>query len=90
MEQEQFYLTNKHALLSGGGSMLQDNYYTVLNSTSSLVETTYNNENLIALPSVQLGSSTSVSIQNFNFLGRIMLHLSLDPLVANQTLGRGW
>jgi len=87
---ETAYLTNKHALLSGGGSMLQDNYYSVLNSTSSLVETTYNYENLIALPSVQFGSSTSFQIQNFNFIGRLMLHVRLPQLLANMYLARGW
>lgn len=87
---EEAYLTNKHALLSGGGSMLQDNYYSVLNSTSSLVETTYNYETLISLPSVQFGSSTSFQVQNMNFIGRMMLHLRLPALAANQFLARGW
>lgn len=90
MEQEQLYLTNKHALLSGGGSLLQDNYYSVLNSTSSLCETTYNYENLISLPSVNFGSSTSVQIQNYNFVGRTILHLRIPRLVASQYINRGW
>ena len=90
MSQDKF-LSNKRALLASPGTMYNDLYYSVINASTSLVETTYmNSKNYQSLPSVQFNSSSSINLQNENFIDRVYLHLVLPAVVANQTLCRGW
>ena len=85
------YLTNKRAQLDGPGVLHNDLYYSVMNSTTSLIETTYmSSKNFQSLPSLQFNSSSTINIQNENFIGDVYVHLELPAIVADQTLCRGW
>lgn len=85
------FLSNKKALLSSPGTVYNDLYYSITNSTTSLVETTYETcVNVRSLTSTQFGSSSSVNLQNENFVNEVYLFAELPNLVANQTLSRGW
>ena len=83
-------LTTKHALLSGGGSLYSDMYYSSLNSTGSLCEMTFNNSQILTLPSLSFGSSVRLQVPNLDFVGNMWLHVRLPNLVQNQTVCRGW
>ena len=83
-------LSTKHAILSSGGSRYNDNYYNYLNSSTSMLETTYGWQNIISLPSLQFGSSSQINVPIDQFVGNVVLHLRLPNLVTNQSLTKGW
>ncbi len=90
MQTEKF-LSNKRAILASPGTMYNDLYYSVLNSTTSMVECTYmSSKNFQSLPSLQFNSSSTINVQNENFVGDVYLHLELPQVVENQTICRGW
>lgn len=63
------YLSNKHVILSSGGTKLNDLYYHYMNSSSSLVECTYSmGKYTQSLSSLSFGSSSNVTIPNQSFL----------------------
>lgn len=83
-------LSNKHAILSTLGTKYNDLYYSAANSSVSLVETTFNWQNKISLPSLAFGSSSQINIPTDQFIQEIILHLRLPATVANQGLCEAW
>jgi hypothetical protein len=85
------YLSNKHVILSSPGVSYVDNYYSHMNSSTSLVECTYSmGKYNQSLSSLSFGSTSNVSIPNESFLGEVYLNLVLPPLSQNVSLPRGW
>lgn len=83
-------LSTKNAILSSGGTKYNDLYYSMANSSVSLLECTFGYQNIITLPSLQFGSSSQINIPIDQFIGEIILHLRLPNLQANETLCRAW
>lgn len=83
-------LSTKHAILSSSGTRYNDLFYSVANSSVSLLECTFGWQNIISLPSLQFGSSSQINIPIDQFIGDIVLHLRLPNTQANETLARGW
>jgi hypothetical protein len=83
-------LSNKHALLSALGTKYNDLYYSAANSSVSLVETTFQWQNIISLSSKDFGSSSQVNIPIDQFIQEVILHLRVRTPIANETLCRGW
>lgn len=85
------FLRDKRALLANPGIKLDDVYYSALNTSVELAEVTYNfgrfNQNL---SNSQFGGQSQVVIPNSSLVSTVYLRLVLPPLVANQTLPRGW
>lgn len=85
------YISDKRVLMSAPGTKLNDIYYTRLNSTVELVESTFTQGRVLqSLTSFVFGSSSQVVIPIGSFLGETYLHLHLPALVAGQSLVRGW
>lgn len=85
------YLSNKHVILSSGGTKLNDLYYHGLNSSASLVECTYSmGKYSTTLSSDGFGSTSNVQIPNQSFLGECYLELVIEDLKADVCLSRGW
>jgi len=83
-------LSVKPVLMSSGGTQYNDLYYSLANSSVSLLECTFGWQNILALPSLQFGSSSQINIPIDQFIGDLVLHLRLPNVVANQSLARGW
>lgn len=83
-------LSTKHAILSSGGSRYNDLYYSIMNSSVSLLECTFQYNQIISLPSVQFGSTSQINIPNDAFIDAVILHLRLPAVQVNETLCRGW
>jgi len=83
-------LSTKRSVLSSGGFRFNDLYYNKANSSVSLLECTFNYDQLISLPSLQFGSTSTINFPNSQFLDCVILHLVLPTLVANQSICRGW
>lgn len=85
------FLRDKRTLLANPGIKLDDVYYSALNTSVELAEVTYNyarfNQNL---SNSQFGGQSQVVIPNSSLVSTIYLRLVLPPLLANQTLPRGW
>ena len=85
------YLATKRSELSAPGVKLNDIYYSFLNSSVELAETTFNTGRLtIGLSQLNFGGYAQVLIPNNSLLSTIYLHLTLPAIVANQTLCKGW
>lgn len=85
------YLSNKRTLLAMGGTILDDVYYSALNTTVSLSEVTFNQGRLaVSLSQTQFGSQSQVLIPNSSLLSTVTLHLELPDVGVNETLCRGW
>jgi hypothetical protein len=91
MQDHEVYLSNKHVILSSGGTKYNDLYYHHMNSTAALVECTYSmGKYSQSLSSLGFGSTSNVTIPNQSFLGETYLQLVLPNTTANQTICRGW
>jgi hypothetical protein len=91
MERDMQYLSAKRTSLAAQGTVLDNNYYTPMNSTVQLVETTYSCGRLaMSLTSKGFGSQSQVIIPNSSFIGDTYLVLTLPNILPNQTLSRGW
>lgn len=89
MEELNKYLSNKHVVLNSEGVKFDDNYYSVMNSSSSLVETTYMMGKYTAsLSSRSFGSTSNVSIPNQSFLGNTYLNV-VFRIPPGYSLARG-
>lgn len=85
------YLSEKRTLLSMGGTIMDDIYYSALNTTVALSEVTYNQGRLsVSLSQTQFGSQSQVIVPNSSLLSTCYLHLELPDVAVNQTLCRGW
>jgi len=85
------FLKNKRTLLSSPGFLLNDIYYSALNTTVSEAEVTYNTGRLtISLSQLSFGSQSQIIIPNSSLLSTLYLHLQLPQLTANVMLPRGW
>jgi hypothetical protein len=88
---DMMYLSQKRTLLSMGGTILDDIYYSAMNTTVALSEVTYNTGRLaVSLSQTQFGSQSQVLIPNSSLLAQCYLHLELPQLLANQYICRGW
>lgn len=88
---DMMYLSEKRTLLAMGGTILDDVYYSALNTTVSLSEVTFNQGRLaVSLSQTQFGSQSQVLIPNSSLLSTVSLHLELPDVQANETLCRGW
>lgn len=91
IKQDLIYLANKRTALSNAGIKMDDLYYSAMNSTVELTECTFNLGRFsTSLSQLQFGGNSQVIIPNSSFCSGIYLTLSLPPVVANQTLPRGW
>lgn len=89
--EDMMYLSEKRTLLAMGGTILDDVYYSALNTTVSLSEVTYNQGRLaVSLSQTQFGAQSQVIVPNSSLLSTVYLHLELPDVVTNQTLCRGW
>jgi len=85
------YLNDKKVLLSNPGYAMTDIYYSMMNTTLSLAEVTYNTGRFTqSLGSKTFGSTSQVVIPNDQLVSSMYLHLRLDNLGANIQLPRGW
>ena len=88
---DMMYLSEKRTLLSMGGTILDDIYYSALNTTVSLSEVTYNQSRLtISLSQSQFGAQSQALVPNSSLLSTTYLHLELPDVQVNETLCRGW
>lgn len=87
---DQILLSNKRSLLSSLGKKYNGLYYSEENSTVELCETTFCWQNILSLPSVNFGSSSTISIPIDQFIQECVLHLRLPALQANESVCRGW
>lgn len=79
MADEDVYLSNKHVILSSGGTKLNDLYYHGLNSSASLVECTYSMGKYSAsLSNLSFDGTNNINIPNQSFLGETYLELELS------------
>lgn len=83
-------LSTKRAILSSGGTKYNDLYYNIMNSSASLLECTFEYNQIISLPSMQFGSTSQINIPNDQFEDVMILHLVLPAIQANETICRGW
>lgn len=83
-------LSTKRSVLSSGGYRYNDLYYNAANSSVSLLECTFNYDQIISLPSLQFGSTSTINIPNSQFVDCCILHCVLPDIVANQSIIRGW
>lgn len=83
-------LTVKPSVLSSAGYKYNSLYYSSASSSADLLECTFNWQNVIALPTLQMGSSSQVNLPMDQFIQDVVLHVRLPNVVANQTLPRGW
>lgn len=91
MERDLQYLSAKRTSLAASGTILDQNYYTPMNSTVQLVETTYSTGRLaMSLTSKTFNSQSQVTIPNSSFIGDTYCVLTLPNVQPNQTLSRGW
>lgn len=90
-KQDLIYLANKRTALSNAGIKMDDLYYSAMNSVVELTECTYNlGRFTTSLSQLQFGGTSQVIIPNSSFASGVYLSLTLPPVVANQTLPRGW
>jgi hypothetical protein len=88
---DMMYLSQKRTLLAMGGTIMDDIYYSALNTTVSLSEVTFNSGRLaVSLSQTSFGSQSQVLVPNSSLLGHCYLHLEVPDVVADQTLCRGW
>lgn len=83
-------LSTKRSVLSSGGTRYNDLYYNVMNSSVSLLECTFGYNQIQSLPSLQFGSTSTINIPNDQFIDVVVLRLVLPPIVANQSICKGW
>ena len=83
-------LSTKRSVLSSGGTRYNDLYYNAMNSSVSLLECTFEYNQIQSLPSLQFGSTSTINIPNDQFIDVVILHLVLPAIVANQSICRGW
>lgn len=83
-------LSTKAVQLSSPGTKYSDLYYTNMNSSVEMIDSTCNWQNKINLTSLTFGSNNQVNMPLSSFLGTLILRLRLPPVIANQTLTRGW
>jgi hypothetical protein len=84
-------LSGKRALAATPAIKTQDLYYSALNSTGSLVESSTNYGRLqISLSQSGWGQSAQVTIPASSFNDGVYLRLVLPNLAANVILSRGW
>lgn len=84
------YLSEKAPSLSAPGTRVSDLYYSYMNSTVEVLESTCDWSNKISLTSLSFGSQNQVMLPMNSFVGQLILHLRLPNLAANQTVCRGW
>jgi hypothetical protein len=85
------FLQTKRTELAAPGMKMTDQYYTKFNSAVGLAECTFNlGRYTVSLTQNSFGSTSQVTIPNGSLLSKVYLHLELPPLVANQTICRGW
>lgn len=91
IKQDLIYLANKRTALSNAGIKMDDLYYSAMNSTVELTECTFNMGRFsTSLSQLQFGGTSQIIIPNSSFCSGIYLSLTVPPVVANQTLPRGW
>jgi hypothetical protein len=84
-------LSEKRTLAASPGIKIQDLYYSALNSTGSLVESTTNYGRLqISLSQSGWGQSAQVVVPASSFNSGVYLRLVLPNLPAGILLNRGW
>lgn len=83
-------LSLKPVLMSSAGTQYNDLYYSMANSSVSLLECTFGWQNIISLPSLQFGSSSQINIPIDQFIEECVLHLRLPNVQVNETLCRAW
>lgn len=89
--QREEFLSNKNIILSSPGVLLSDNYYDMYSHTASMIETTWGTGKMIqSLPSLGLGTTSSIYIANGSFLSEVYLHAVLPQINTNVTVERGW
>ncbi len=90
-DREEQYLTTKRILLSNPGFKLSDAYYSKFNTQVDLAEITWNYGRFTnTLSNSNFGSNTQIIIPNSSLLSTCYLHLELPPIIAEQTICRGW
>lgn len=84
-------LSNKPVHLSSPGTKYSDLYFSEMNSSVEVIESTCNWQNKISLTSLNFGANNQVNMPLSCFVGSLVLHLQLPPISGgNQTLARGW
>lgn len=74
MSDPEVYLSNKHVILSSGGTKYNDLYYHHINSTAALVECTYSmGKYSQSLSSLSFNSTSNINVPNQSFLGECYL-----------------
>ena len=90
-EDPMLYLSDKRTVLDNPGFKLNDLYAHALNVTVQSIQCTFNlGRYFQSLSQLQFNSQSSVLIPNQSFLSTCYLHLELPPILANQSLCRGW
>lgn len=91
LRSDERFLATKRAELASPGIKLSDCYYTGINSTVDAAEITFNLGRFnVSLNSLAMGGTSQLNIPNGSLLSNCYLHLVLPPIVANQTICRGW
>lgn len=83
-------LSTKRAVLSTNGTSFNQLYYNTINSSVSLLECTFQYNQVISLPSLNFGSTSQINIPNDQFFDVMILHLVLPNVQQSETLARGW
>lgn len=85
------YLSSKKTSLSAPGTMLNSLYYDTMQATVEAVECTFNTGRYVSsLSSPTFGGTSTVILNNNDFVGEVYLHLELPNIYPGQTLSRGW
>lgn len=83
-------ISNKRPNLSAPGTRTTDLYYSYVNSSVEVLESTCDWSMKIALTSPIFGQNNQVNLPMSAFVGQVILHLRLPNVVADQTICRGW
>ncbi len=90
-EQDLAFISDKRVQLNAPGFIIDNNYYTKLNSTVDRAETSWNIGRFRqSLSSSNFGAQSTVIIPRSSMLRQVYLHLILPPIEANSGLCRGW
>ena len=85
------YLSDKRVNLNNPGYKIDNNYYSRVNTTISMSETTYNYGRYSqTLSSSAFGAQSTLIIPRSSMLSTCFMHFQLPAIVADQTICRGW
>lgn len=85
------YLSQKPVALNNPGTKMDDIYYSAINSTVEISETTYNfGRYTVDLTSLAFGGSSNLIIPNNSLSSHLILRIILPNVVLNQTLPWAW